>query len=573
MIVVPWWYRQLSIFGSISPTASTGTALWLVDYRQWNSITADVSLSNFLAQGPAGIVGSRVGGLVSAVADFALDRRVAGARPVHHLGRLAPTPLGRPAAVVPVHGDALRRARCSSSRCTSRAAPSSTTAVGLGPYAYILALEGVAALVLAIARRRPAGTGPRDPAVLLGHRRPRGRLRAPLRTGRPGGLEGGRRARHGTRRRARPARRPRDRPPDVDRRGGFRYATGRGGVVSPDDPIDTIRDVAEAYDIRWLVLEHAGRARPWRRSWTETSGRTWIGPASSVPGGPATRHRRSRSTRSAFRPAAPADDLAAGPGREPPRGVAVGRRDLPRGGRGQGRGRQPDRLPQARGHRLLRGGGPQPASRAAAWCRMPCGATRPRRSSSPARPSRSGCRCRPSSTPSRWPSSERSFGAAQIASVLIGALVPVLAWRLAADVAAERRPPAPSGADAGPGHGTDLRGLPAARPAQRPARLDHALRGPRPGRLSADARIARDGSGPSTWRPARRPLGVLIGPAALTRNEAIWLGATWLVIGWRAGQLASSPSRALPPWSWRPGCCATGSSSAARCRARPWPTP
>ena len=36
---------------------------------------------------------------------------------------------------------------------------------------------------------------------------------------------------------------------------GFKYLTGRGGVVSPDDPIDTIRAVAEAYDIDWLVLE------------------------------------------------------------------------------------------------------------------------------------------------------------------------------------------------------------------------------------------------------------------------------------------------------------------------------
>ncbi|MFL5675759.1 MAG: ArnT family glycosyltransferase, partial [Chloroflexota bacterium] len=72
LVVVPWWYRQLSVFGSISPTASTGTALWLTDYRQWNSITADVSLSNFLAQGPAGIIGSRIGGLVSAAANFAL---------------------------------------------------------------------------------------------------------------------------------------------------------------------------------------------------------------------------------------------------------------------------------------------------------------------------------------------------------------------------------------------------------------------------------------------------------------------------------------------------------------------
>jgi hypothetical protein len=26
-------------------------------------------------------------------------------------------------------------------------------------------------------------------------------------------------------------------------------------VVTPDDPIDTVRDVAQAYGIRWLILE------------------------------------------------------------------------------------------------------------------------------------------------------------------------------------------------------------------------------------------------------------------------------------------------------------------------------
>ena len=36
---------------------------------------------------------------------------------------------------------------------------------------------------------------------------------------------------------------------------GTRYWTGRGGVVLVNDPLDTIEDVARAYDIRWLVLD------------------------------------------------------------------------------------------------------------------------------------------------------------------------------------------------------------------------------------------------------------------------------------------------------------------------------
>jgi hypothetical protein len=36
---------------------------------------------------------------------------------------------------------------------------------------------------------------------------------------------------------------------------GYRYATGRPGVVLVNDPLDTIHDVARAYGVRWLVLQ------------------------------------------------------------------------------------------------------------------------------------------------------------------------------------------------------------------------------------------------------------------------------------------------------------------------------
>jgi hypothetical protein len=39
---------------------------------------------------------------------------------------------------------------------------------------------------------------------------------------------------------------------------GYMALTGRPGVVSPDDPIDTIAEVARAYDIQWLLLERDG---------------------------------------------------------------------------------------------------------------------------------------------------------------------------------------------------------------------------------------------------------------------------------------------------------------------------
>jgi hypothetical protein len=36
---------------------------------------------------------------------------------------------------------------------------------------------------------------------------------------------------------------------------GYRYWSGRGGVVLVNDPLETVEQVADAYDIRWLVLE------------------------------------------------------------------------------------------------------------------------------------------------------------------------------------------------------------------------------------------------------------------------------------------------------------------------------
>ena len=72
LVVGPWWYRQLTLFGSISPTASSGSALWLTSYRQWNSITADTSFDAFMAQGWGAIVSSRVFGFIAAASNFAV---------------------------------------------------------------------------------------------------------------------------------------------------------------------------------------------------------------------------------------------------------------------------------------------------------------------------------------------------------------------------------------------------------------------------------------------------------------------------------------------------------------------
>ena len=280
LIVGPWWYRQLTVFGSISPTASSGTALWLTDYRQWNSITADTSFANFLAQGPAGIIGSRLGGLVSAAANFAVvigsvilvPFIIWGGWLRRHSDDLLPfflyvliLFLGA-TLIFPLHvpGGAFIH-----------------SAIGMGPYAYILALEGVAALVLAIARRRPAW----DPAtaipifswalvglIILTAALYAPALQAKWRADQAPRLE---LAAHldeiGVPAEARLM--------TIDA-AGFKYLTGRGGVVSPDDPIETIRAVAEAYDIDWLVLERNGVVEALKPVLESDQRPDWIGPAS-----------------------------------------------------------------------------------------------------------------------------------------------------------------------------------------------------------------------------------------------------------------------------------------------------
>ena len=127
-----------------------------------------------------------------------------------------------------------------------------------------------------------------------------------------------------------------------------------------------------------------------------------------------------------------------------------------------------------------------------------------------------------------------TFAAAQISSVLIGSLVPVLAWRLAADVAEEREMP--------PGRARTLAvgtGLTAA------VSLPLLLHSTLPDstmpfaaltlattllitRIRARVRAARS---PGSTR-LLLVLGAILGLAALTRNEALWLALAWAILAW-----------------------------------------
>jgi len=279
LVVGPWWYRQLTTFGSISPTASSGTALWLTSYRQWNSITADTSFEAFMAQGWGEIISSRVFGFVAAASNFAviiasvilMPFIVWGAWLRRRSDDFLPWFLyvivmfAGAALIFPLHvpGGAFIH-----------------SAVGMAPHAYILALEAVAMLVMAIARRRPkwqpqvaipvftwaivgltvasaAFYAPVAHASWNVDRIPRQRLAQELdRLGVP----------------------PSDRLMTIDA-AGYKYFTGRGGVVSPDDSLETIEQVARGYDIRWLVIERSAAVEALGPVLVEDRRPNWIGPA------------------------------------------------------------------------------------------------------------------------------------------------------------------------------------------------------------------------------------------------------------------------------------------------------
>ena len=278
LVVGPWWYRQLTEFGSISPTASSGSALWIREYRQWNSITADMSFDAFMAQGIGPILGSRFFGFVAAAANFAviiasvilvpfivwgawLRRRSDDFLPwfLYVLIMFAGATL-----IFPLHvpGGAFIH-----------------SAVGMAPHAYILALEGVIALVAAIARRRPAWdpkvAGPLFAWTIVVFVVATAALYAPVAHRGWDASRAPRLALAAELDRLGVA--PSERLMTIDA-AGFKYFTGQPGVVLPDDPIDVVRAVAQGYDIRWLVLERDGIVEALAPVLRDDDRPDWIGP-------------------------------------------------------------------------------------------------------------------------------------------------------------------------------------------------------------------------------------------------------------------------------------------------------
>ena len=156
-----------------------------------------------------------------------------------------------------------------------------------------------------------------------------------------------------------------------------------------------------------------------------------------------------------------------------------------------------------------------------------------------------------------------SFQAAQVSSILVGALVPVLAWRLAADVAAELELPVGRARTLAIGTGlTTAVYLPlllhSALPDSTMPFAALAL-----GAVLLMTRLARSPRGGRLRDPRLLLLGVLLGLAALTRNEAVWLALVWAALAWfrvrlprlarlrMIGTVAVIAIAIFAPWAYR----------------------
>jgi hypothetical protein len=284
LVMAPWWIRQLAVFGSLSPSTASGKVLFIRDIGEWNSITTPATLDHLLGMGLGPLVMSRIGGLVAAVVIFTTLVAAGILLPFMIVGGWARRrsidfgPYFAYAAILFAF----------SAIVSAVHVPGGTfihSAIALAPHADILAVEGIAVAVAWIAARRPrwneAAATRLFTVVIVG---------IVVLAAIPGsiatyriwdGVRVDRRAVGAALNLAGAA--PDARIMSIDA-AGYRYWTGRGGVVSPNDPLDTIQQVAVAYGIEWLVIEPndsvaalapvAAGARP-----------PWIGPPiATIPG-------------------------------------------------------------------------------------------------------------------------------------------------------------------------------------------------------------------------------------------------------------------------------------------------
>jgi hypothetical protein len=276
--VAPWFARQLLVFGSLSPSTSSGKVLFIRNIGEWNSITIPANLDHLLGMGLLPLLLTRVGGLVAAVFIFSV---LVGA-----LVLIPPMLVGawrrrRDPAFGPFFGYAVLLFAFSAI-VSAVHVPGGTfihSAVALAPHGYVLALEGVVAFVAWIAHRRPSWDRDQAARVFVGAAVGFGVLAAVAGSFSVHATWSATRTRMqqvGAALDAAGAPKS-DRLMSIDA-SGYRYWTGHPGVVLVNDPLDTVRAVAVAYNTRWLVLERDDTVPAAAQILIDGIRPAWVGP-------------------------------------------------------------------------------------------------------------------------------------------------------------------------------------------------------------------------------------------------------------------------------------------------------
>jgi 4-amino-4-deoxy-L-arabinose transferase-like glycosyltransferase len=254
IVVAPWLLRQMDVFGSISPSSVGGRILFITEYRELYSVTSETTLASFLAQGPAAIIESRLGGLWDALLIFVALPLLLILVPLLLIGAWR-SRRDRDYAPWIIYAVALFTFTALVSAVHVPYGTFIHSAVALIPHAYLLSLLGIAVVVHAIAARRSSWDAPRATRnftfIVVGVISVLSVISSVTTT------EAWRKE-HDNRLVVLEALAAEADPGDVimsPDAGAYRYRGGWSGIVTPDDPLPVVEGALRSYGVRWLALE------------------------------------------------------------------------------------------------------------------------------------------------------------------------------------------------------------------------------------------------------------------------------------------------------------------------------
>jgi hypothetical protein len=257
VVVAPWYLHQLIVFGSFSPSTTSGRILLIRTYQDMDSVVTPTTISSFLGQGIGPLLMSRALGLVSALQIYFVIACPIILTPFVLIGGWARRrsidfgPFFTYAAIL----------FAASALLFAVHVPYGTflhSAVALVPFTFILGLEGAILASKWMIRYRPNWTPDGAARIFLLAAVAAVVVNAVAFTAMaiPGWNQQLADRQDAERQMEHLGIPKTDLMMSADP-GGWEYFTGRGGVMTVTDPLDVDLTIAADYHIRWLVLERA----------------------------------------------------------------------------------------------------------------------------------------------------------------------------------------------------------------------------------------------------------------------------------------------------------------------------